>query len=234
MTTGIGNPDWQRRYTFSAAPILKLTYPDNINSASGLTDSSGFEYLLVTTNTVGSNTFDHVKIDWFQDVSGLIQLGVTDYTVSGQGFFVQKIPVMTRYFKLEIGPVGGVAGGSIIATIYGTNADQENLLTQNTSIPMLYINQTIGAGTILTQAVLGIDGGRAMVNVWDMVNNKWFLTIDYYDFTTQTYRPFYAVNGPDVGVAFRGDVILPYAPTRVNLNNLDVAANGFMLSIVAP
>lgn len=234
MTSGQGNPDWQRRYNFSAAPLLQLTYPDNINSVSALIDSNGFEYLLVTTDSGTSATFDHVKIDWFQDKNASVQQGFTDYTISGGIFLVQKIPVTTRFFKIEVGPVGGVSGGHIVVTVYGTNADQENILTQQTAVPMLIENVTIGAGITRTDVVGGILGGRVMASVNDETNNKWVSTMEYYDWTTQTWKLFYVARGADRGQAWTEFINLPYAPCRFSVINIDTAAHAFDYSIVAP
>lgn len=234
MTNGIGNPDWQRRYSFSAVPLLELTYPDSLNSISNLIDSNGFQYLLVTTNSSGSNTLDHVKIDWFQDANASIAQGHTDYTIAGQTFIVQKVPVVTRYFKLEIGPVGGASGGSIVATVYATNTDQENLLTQNTAQPLFWNSVTIGAGLIQTNIISGMFGGRVSVSINDNSNNKWVAWLEYYDWTTQTWNIFYLVRGADRGQSWTEFVNLPYTPCRINVFNGDTVGQLFTYSVIAP
>lgn len=234
MTNGIGNPDWQRRYSFSAVPLLELTYSDSINSASGLIDSNGFQYLLITTNSNGSNTFDHVKVDWFQDANASIQQGDTDYTIAGQSFIVQKIPVVTRYFKLEVGPVGGTSGGSIVATVYGTNADQNDLLTQNTAIPFLEFSNTVGAGATTTVTGTGIFGGMATAHFSDDTNALFNVSLDYYNWTTQLWRHFYVAFGANKGQGWSDNVLLPYAPVRANLTNTDTAAHNLRVVLMTP
>lgn len=234
MAVQIGNPDWQRRYTFSAVPLLVLTYPDNINSISGLIDSNGFEYLLLTTNSGGSNTFDRVKVDWYEDSSGSVALGTTDYTIPGQSFIVQKIPVMTRYFKVEIGNVGGTTGGSIILTIYGTNADQENLLTQQTAIPMGFGNPSLGASATQTTVLSGIFGGRVFISVDQNTNNKWTAWLEFYNWQTQAWVQFWTIHGPDHGQSYSSDAMLLYAPCRINVRNDDTVAHVITWSVVEP
>ena len=234
MTNGIGNPDWQRRYNFSAVPLLELSYSDSFNGVSPLIDSNGFQYLLVTTSATGSNTFDHVKVDWFQDANASIQQGFTDYTISGQSFIVQKIPVVTRYFKLEIGPVGGTPGGNIVATIYGTNADQSDLLTQNTAVPFLEFSNTVGAGTTQTVTTTGMYGGLATVHFSDDTNAIFNVSLDYYNWTNQLWRHFYIGFGANRGQAWSDNIMLPLAPVRANLTNTDTAAHNLRVVIMTP
>jgi hypothetical protein len=234
MANQLGNPDWQRRYTTSMAPLASLTYNDNINSASGIIDSNGFEYLLITTNGGSSLVFAHVKIDWFQDAAASLQMGDTDYTIPPQVFIVQKIPVATRYFKVEIGPVGGTTGNTIQMVCYGSNADQENLLTQNTAVPMGHGNPSLGASVVQTTVLGGIFGGRVFVSVDQNANNKWTSWLEYYDWTTQTWVQFWTIHGPDHGQSYSNDALLPYAPCRINVRNDDTVAHVITWSVVAP
>lgn len=234
MGAQLGNPDWQRRYTTSMAPIATVTYNDNINSVSGLIDSNGFQYLLITTNAPNSLVFAHVKIDWFQDANATLQMGFTDYTLAPQAFIVQKIPVATRYFKIEIGPVGGTTGNTIQMVCYGTNADQENLLTQNTAIPIIGFSNSVASGATQTINTTGIFGGMASCHFSDDTNNLFNVSIDYYDWTTQLWRHFYLGFGASKGQAWTDNIVLPYAPIRANLTNTDTVARNLRCIVMAP
>src|SRR5487761_1660832 len=98
MALGQGNPDWQRRYTTSATPLFSGIFPDNTIRATSVQDSNGFEYLLVTVNTVGSVVYMNVGINWFRDAGTTQSLGTTNFTVPGGDFVVIKVPVVTRYW----------------------------------------------------------------------------------------------------------------------------------------
>lgn len=234
MTSGIGNPDWQRRYTVSAVPLLSLTYSDTTNANSPLVDSNGFQSLLVTTDAGLSSVYSRMQVLWYQDANATQFLGVTDW-VNGPGAFITlKVPLATRYFKLAIGPVGGVTGGTIKAVVYGTNSDQENLLTQNTAIPLLWANPTIAAGATDTQTLGGMFGGTAMVMVDDGGNNLWTATLQYYDWSTQSFKSFWRARGAATGQTITQMVNLPYAPVRLQVTNNDTAAHTFIESLVAP
>lgn len=234
MTSGIGNPDWQRRYDFSPVPLLTLTYADNVNSNSPLTDANGFEYMLVAISMGSSTVFARMQMLWYQDANAANFFGVTDWVVAPGMFVVVKIPVMTRYFKLAVGNVGGATGHTIAAVIYGSNADQENLLTQNTAVPQTYINQAIGSTSIVTSSPMGTYGGPVMVSIDDNANNKWTCWMEYYDWSTQTWRQFWSAHGPDKGQGWAEMVILPYAPTRINIRNDDTVTHSFIVSVVCP
>jgi len=234
MTNGIGNPDWQRRYDFSAAPLLGLIYPDNVNGVSPLSDANGYEYLILSTNSGSSSAISHVKVDWYQDLSGMTLLGDTDYTIPAQSFIVQKVPVMTRYYRVEIGPVGGTTGNNINLVVYGTNGDQENLLTQNTAIPLGRNAVLLGASVVSTTIIGGAFGGRVFVSVDQNVNNKWTAWLEYYDWTQQAWLQFWTIHGPDHGQSYSSDAVLPYAPCRINVRNDDTVSHTITWSVVGP
>lgn len=234
MGLQLGNPDWQRRYTTSMAPLLNLTYNDAIDSLSAITDSNGFEYINVTTDSGVSNAFMHVKLDWFQDQNATQPMGFTDYVIPPLDFIVQKIPIMTRYFKLEMGPVGGVTGHTVHAIVYGTNADQENIVTQQTATPMLQRNQTIPAGGTQTDQIAGMLGGPVKISINDEFNKNWIAFTQYWDFNVQNWLLFWAARGVDRGQSWSEYVNLPYAPCRLSVNNTDAAISTFDYSVVGP
>lgn len=234
MTNGIGNPDWQRRYVTSAVPIFDLVYPDNVNGVSGVQDSNGYQYLVVSTSGFNSLVYAHVKVDWFQDQAATLAMGVTDWTIPPQSFIVTKVPVITRFYKVEIGPVGGTTGNNVTCVTYGTNLDQENLLTQNTAIPLGWGTPNVAAGATSTTILGGGFGGRVSVFVGQQTNNKWTAWLEYYDWTTQAWNKFWIMHGTDRGMSFRDDANLPYAPIRMNVRNDDTVAQGITWSVIAP
>lgn len=222
MTSGIGNPDWQRRYVTSAVPITTQIFADDTNRVTPIQDSNGYQYLLVSTSDPGASTYKHVKIDWFQDQAATLQMGDTDYTIPPNNFIVQKIPVITRWYKVEIGPVGGASGFNTTLVIYGTNADQDNILTQNTAIPLA--GQTIAAAAPNADNNVimgGIYGGEVMISMDDNVNNKWTAWLEYYDWTTSAFVQFWTAHGLDKGQAYSERLFLPYAPIRMHFRNDD-------------
>lgn len=234
MTSGIGNPDWQRRYNFSAVPLLSLTYNDIVNGNSGLQDSNGFPNLVITTQAGSSLVFSHVVVAWFQDSSGLVQIGTTDWTTPPQSQVSIKVPVAARYYTLSIGPVGGTTGHTIVATVYGTTSDEQNLLTQDTDIPLGHDNPTLGASAISTVMLAGIFGGRVYVSVDQNANNKWTSWLEYYDHSTQTWIQFWTIHGQDHGQSYNSDAVLPYAPVRINVRNDDTVSHVITWSVIAP
>lgn len=234
MTSGVGNPDWQRRYNFSAAPLLGLIYSDSINSTSGVRDTNGFPNLVVTTQASGSLVYAHVIVTWYQDSAGATPIGTVDWTTPPGAQISIKVPVAARYYSLQIGPVGGTTGHTIVGTIYGTTSDEQNILTQQTATPMGFGNPTLGASAVSTTILGGIFGGRVFVSIDDNGNNKWTSWIEYYNWSTQTWVQFWTVHGPDHGQSFNSDAILPYAPIRMNVRNDDTVSHALTWSIVAP
>jgi hypothetical protein len=234
VTNGIGNPDWQRRYVTSAVPLFTGSFADDAAHASGINDSNGYQYLQVSTNDAGASTFKFVQIIWWQDAAGTLEMGFTDWTIPPNTFEVIKVPVVTRYYMVQITPVGGASGTNTSVVIYGTNADQENLLTQNTATPLLFAQPAVAANGTFTQQMSGIFGGKVGLCMSHNTNNTWAGTIDYYDWNSQSWLTYWRIFGGSIGQSFNGDVYLPYAPIRVNLQNLDAAAHGMTCSLVAP
>lgn len=225
MTNGIGNPDWQRRYVTSAVPLVVSVFPDSGDFVTGINDSNGYQYLLLTETDPSGATYRRIKVDWFQDNAATLQMGSTTFTVPPNAFIVFKVPVVTRWYKVEVGPVGGTPGHNTTVTIYGTNADQENLLTQNTDQPLGSQNASVAAGATQTVIISGVFGGPAMITMDDNVNNKWTEWLEYYDWSTQTWIQFWSAHGTDKGQAWTEMVYLPYAPIRMNSRNDDTVAH---------
>lgn len=234
MTSGVGNPDWQRRYAVSAAAIATGVFLDDVNRIFGVLDTNGFQYLLLDTNDLGATTYKYIKIDWYQDFAATQYMGTVDYTIFPNSITIMKIPVLSRYYKVEIGPVGGVTGHNTTLVVYGTNADQENFWNQNTATPLGKSSVSLGASVIQTTILGNIYGGRVMVSVDQNVNNKWTSWLEYYDWTSQTWVQFWTIHGPDHGQSYSSDAVLPYAPVRINVRNDDTVAHTITWSVVAP
>lgn len=234
MTGGIGNPDWQRRYVTSAVPIASAIFADDTNRVTGILDSNGYQYLVVSETDPSGGTYRHIKVDWFQDQGATLQMGTTDWTVQPNAFIVVKVPVITRWYKIEVGPVGGTSGHNTTVVVYGTNADQENLLTQNTAIPMAAQNGSVAAGATETVIVSGTYGGEVMLSMDDNVNHTWTAWVEYYDWTTETWIQFWSAHGTDKGQAYTERIFLPYAPVRMNFRNDDTVAHILKQYMIAP
>jgi hypothetical protein len=188
----------------------------------------------VTTNDPGATTYKRVFINWYQEKSLSTQMGTTDWTTQPGEFIVQKIPVVTRWYTFNTSPVGGATGHSTQITIYGTNADQENLLTQNTSQPQGHFSNVIGAGGNAMNIFGGTYGGEVMINVDDDTNNKWVAILKYYDWNTQAWTGFWFAHGLDKGQGWTERVFVPYAPIQITLINNDTVAHTLQATMVAP
>lgn len=234
MTNGIGNPDWQRRYTVSAVPIFSSFFSDMGTHVSGVNDSNGYQYLLVSTNADTSTAYTHVIINWYQDAAGTQNMGGTDWVTPPGVFIAQKVPVATRYYTVELSNISGGSNTFIAAVIYGTNADQENLLTQNTAQPLFFSGVAIAAGVTTTFPISGIFGGQVMLMIDDTANNKWSAKLQFYDWGSAAYHSIWAGYGSDLGQAMSMMVNMPYAPMQLLVTNLDTVANTFFMSVVAP
>lgn len=234
MTKGLGNPDWQRRYSTSAVAIYAADYLDSGNHVSGALDTNGFQYLIVSMNNATSTTYSHVQVHWFEDAALTLQLGTTDCTIPPHQFSVLKAPVVTRFYTVEVDAVPASTGNPVHITVYGTNADQENLLTQNTSQPTYRFSGSIAAGATQTTLVPGMFGGEAMITNDDSVNNKWTGWLEYYDWSTMGWLQFWSVHGTDKGQTWVERVFLPYAPIRANIRNDDTVAHPLTQCLILP
>jgi hypothetical protein len=234
VTNGIGNPDWQRRYVISATPLYAATFTDANTEISPTQDTNGFQYLMVSSNNGANTAYTHMQLNWYRDAAQTQFMIGTDWTIPPASSIVQRAPVMSRYYTLSTQSVGGATGGNINLVVYGTNADQENLLTQNTALPLGGDRTSIIAGATHTVIIGGIFGGRVSVNMDDDGNNKWTLYMEYYNWNIQGWVQFMTWHGTDKGQSFTGDVMLPYAPIRMNVRNDDTVAHFLTWSVIAP
>lgn len=234
MTTGIGNPDWQRRYNFSAVPLFSFSFTDTGAVATAVFDANGYEYIMVSVNTGSSVVFGHLVFTWSQDSAGAIPVDTHAFTFGPGSTQTIKLPVLTRYYFFNYTPSAGGTGQQVKGTIYGTNADQENLLTQNTDIPIIWANPSILAGATDTETYNATCGFGAVVMIDDGGNNLWTGTLQYYDFPTQSWKSFWRARGAAAGQTITQLVYLPYAPVRLQVTNNDTAVHTFILSMVGP
>lgn len=234
MTGGIGNPDWQRRYVFSAQPLLTTSFTAGITSSIGILDSNGFQYLLFNYNSGGTTAFQLFQILWYKDAAGTVQVSNTEFFPVPNSSGVQRVPVMSRYYKVFCTFISGAVGGNISLLVYGTNADLDNTLTQNTSEPLNNGGVTLGAGLSQTNPFSGMYGGRVVCMIDQGVTNKWSVEVDYFDPNTKAWTEFFQIYGADHGLSFNGDMILPYAPVRLIVFNNDTVARAISWAVVAP
>lgn len=232
MTNGIGNPDWQRRYVFSAAPIQNLSINTAVQTFQVVTDANGYQYLLLSAATFSSTATTRVQVRWSVDSAGSTILGVTDFVILPNAFQVLKVPVMTRYYQIETTLVSASGSGTMSLIIYGTNADQDDLLTQSTAIPMAAINASLGANVSQQVVMGGMYGGRVFATFNHAGNNKWTGWFEYYDWSAQAWIIFYNVRGLDKGQSWSEQVWLPYAPVRCNMRNDDTVAQITQLYVI--
>lgn len=234
MPATIGNPDWRRRDAGSAVPIFVAAFPDDANRVSVVSDANGYKYIMVSVSNPGSLTYELISVNWFQDSAATKSLGTTRFTVGPNGFTVVKVPVITRYYTIGVGPVGGTAGHTTNVVGYGTNADQPNTLTQSTSVPAYRFAGTVAAGGTQTTIVPGWCGGEVLITNDDSVNNKWTGWLEYYDWTTQLWSQFWSVHGTDKGQTWNERLFAPYAPLRANIRNDDTVAHPMTQCLITP
>lgn len=224
MVNGVGNPDWQRRYVFSAAPLRTDTFSAAVQVVSPLLDNNGFQYLLHTVNSTGSTAFSSMQFSWYTDAAGTNLLTGTVVTV-GPGFAQTfKIPCMTRYYKVNTTPVSASPTGTLITTTYGTNADQVAMLSEVIQNPMVSMSASLGASVSQNALMPSSLGGRVFVTVNHGGNNKWTAWLEYWDSSAQAYKIFYNMRGGDKGQSWGEHIWLPFAPIRVNMRNDDTVA----------
>lgn len=234
MTNGIGNPDWQRRYDFSAAPLYQATFNTRISSVGPRVDANGYTNLILSVQAAGSTANNWVEIFFYPDGGTSTQVATIAVNLVPNSQSSFKMPVEARFFQVQNNYITGPAGGSAIITVYGTNDPNQNLLTQNTDQRQIGGNSGIAAGVTYTLTSNGTYGGPATIMFADDGNNKWFGTAEYYDRVAVAWVRFLFVFGADHGQSWIQDVNIPYAPVRLNITNQDTVTHGMYLSMVCP
>jgi hypothetical protein len=232
MTTGIGNPDWQRRYAFSATPLFSSFFAVSGPIVSPVLDANGFPYIILTSKAGGTTAFIHFFINWYQDAAGTILLGGTDFvTVPGASETI-KCPAMARYFTILTQNVGGGTTGTTLILVYGTVADQYDMMTGTTSVPLAAVNASLGAGVSQQVAFPHVLQGRVYATFNHGTNNNWLAFFDYYDFSATAWVTFYNVRGLDKGESWSEQLWLPSAPCRATVRNTDAAAQVTQMYVI--
>jgi hypothetical protein len=232
VTSGIGNPDWQRRYTFSAVPLFSALFGLSGPVVSSPIDANGYPYIILTSRAAGTTAFIHVTVFWYQDSAGTILVSGTDFvTVPGADETI-KMPAAARYFAIHTENVGGGTTGNTLILAYGTTADHHDMMTGITSQLIAAVNASIGAGVTSTVAFPNMLPGRVMVQFNHATNNLWQGWLEYYDRVAAAWTIFWNVHGTDVGMAYNTQVWLPFAPVRINVKNTDTVTQITQASVV--
>lgn len=232
MTSGIGNPDWQRRYSFSAVPLYSASFAAAGTVTSPVVDANGYQYIMLTAQMSGTTSFTHIFVVWYQDSAGTIQIGGTDFmSVPGSSLTI-KVPAAARYFRIQTVNVGGGNTGNFLILTYGSNADQDDTLTGQTSVPILYINASLGSGVIQQTTAAATFGGLATISVDQNFNTSWTAWAEYYDWSAAAWKQYVTWHGASKGQSFVDQVRLPYCPVRLNVRNDDTVARTMIASVV--
>jgi len=233
MTSGVGNPDWQRRYNISAVALYTGSFSDAGTTATGTLDTNGYTYLLVSTNSNLSAATNLITITWYQDAARTIFLGTTDYVPVPSTFTCQRVPVLTRYCTLTTTYISGTTGQQIVWNIYGSTSTDDNLLSTETSRPLVYFNGNVNSGAVQTSPLTGMYGGKVTLSMGSLTNNKWDANLQYYDRNALTWNSFLLIFGSDKGIFWSQEVRLPYSPVRVNMANDDTVTRQLIFSVIA-
>lgn len=234
MTNGIGNPDWQRRYSASAVPLQSGQSIDSTQGAYPTTDANGYEYLMVIVDMNNTTSYQRITLYWSQDPASQQVLGNTIYVLGPGKTTARRVPVIGRYFQLGVSNVGGGNGAEIPIIIYGTNGGYGDLLEQNTAQPLLQKNLSIAAGATQVDTLSDTVGGRVNVCINDETNNVWLAFLQYYDYVAQNWVMFWVARGSDKGQSWNEFVNLPYAPCRLSVRNSDTTAHLFDYAVLGP
>jgi hypothetical protein len=232
MASNQGSPDWQRRYTFSASPLITYTVNTGISSFTGTTDANGYPYLIINADNTASSAYNAIEIFWWQDANKVTLIDATEYLpVPGVNAAV-KIPVLTRYFSFQFNYKSGPGGGTEKITVYGTTADTPDILTGVIGEPSVMINQVVGAGTNVTVTSPDIGGRVGHVSVVQGINTSWFCGLDYYSTANNAWQTFWVMYGAQQGLGGHAEVATPFAPLRLVVTNIDSVNRTFYSSLV--
>lgn len=224
MVTGIGNPDWQRRYAFSAVPLYSANFSVNGSIASPIVDANGFPFIILTSQAAGTTAFIHITVDWYQDAAGTILIAGTDFVTVPGGTQTIKIPAAARYFKILTSNAGGGTTGTTLILAYGTSSDQYDMMTGTTSQLIASVNQSIGSGLQMVINFPYVLPGRVFASFNHGTNSNWLAFMEYYDWSAANWLFFYNVHGSDRGMGWSEQIWLPFAPVRATVRNTDAAA----------
>lgn len=232
MTSGIGNPDWQRRYGFSPVQLANYSFTDGVSYLTNTIDTNAFPNLLFTIFGPGTAAFNVLQIDWYNDANKTTLLITTTIVPTPSSECTIRVPVITRYFTITWQYVSGVGAGTWQVWVFGTTSNNDNQATQDTSTASIIINATVAAGATVTTMAASTYQGPAMIAVSHGTNNSWDSWLEYYDTNLKAWTQFWIVKGADKNsLAWTERIYLPYAPVRLNARNRDTVAQAMFATL---
>lgn len=233
MTSGIGNPDWQRRYNFSAQPLARFTFTDGVSFQTSVVDTNGFPNLLAGIDGPSTSAMNQFVIQWWQDAAMTIFIGNSAVVPTPNSSMVQRFPTMSRYCNFLWNYKSGAGASSWKVSIFGTTEGNDNTMTQNTDVASIIVSATVGAGATVTTMASGTFGGPALFQCSHANNNAWDSWLEYYDVNLLAWTQFWIVKGADKNaLAWTERIYLPFAPVRMNVRNRDTVAQVMNATLV--
>lgn len=233
MTTGIGNPDWQRRYGFGAVPLATYVFTDGNTTATANIDTNGFTRLLLSVDTVSATAQNRLWVQWYVTQASNSNLQTQQFSPVPNAQSCFNVPVLTRYCNFTWQFISGAAANFDGLDVYGSLTDNVDTFTRQPDLPLITFSNTVGAGVTTTTTATNSYGGPASVHMSSDANNKWNGSLDYYDIVQKAWKHFHIAYGADRGQAWTQDVRLPYAPIRANITNTDTVANNLRVVVTA-
>jgi hypothetical protein len=227
MTETQGYPDYQRLSAQAANLIDFIQAPIGGNPTSTWQDSQGFGYINLSVNDLGGTGYFSVQIAWSIYTSSQGQLSTFYCIPTPGGQQTLQIPVIARYFQVEIAHISGVTTDRPLVAWFGANVLAPDQINSQPAAPFLSFVQTVAAGATYTQMATTTIQGAANFHILDSTNNLWNASVAYYNGQTQGWQNYIFVEGSQYGQGANLEIGLPPAPLQVSITNTDTASHTF-------
>lgn len=217
--TETGFQDWQRATRVSGK---QLYFINQVVSSSFFTYPfycGNYGYLIL--GLAGTNLVNHYRItvDWYLESALTHYVGTSEFvSTPGNGNAI-KFVCVTEYAVVGIYNIEATADAVVPLSVYGSNADHNNLTTDERSVPFLDIHENIAAGASVTVTCKSTYSGPAMLAVRRGSDSNWTVLITYWDYSSASWVHLLEYVPSSAETTIIKPIRLPPAPTRLQMSN---------------
>jgi len=232
MAQQTGFQDYNR-LSIQAGQVLDITTGTlGSDPMSPRLDAGGFGYVNISlSGGLGSNDAYRVSVQWYADAAKVQLLSQQNISLLGPEQQFQVVAI-GRWFTVGITFFAGTSTDVVTMVILGSNVFSPRLQSQIDSNPYIYVNQVVNATTSLNFDGILTVPGECTWAVASATNSTWVAALAYYEIGSGAYLNFAFMYGSTKGLSGIERVTLPYAPTRMIVNNASAVGQTFQCSLI--
>lgn len=225
----VGFPDYAR--LSQQGGYLLYGNSGNINQNQILFEGyvGTWPYVNMATNFGASTDFAQMNLVYFADETFNDVIGFRYAIRAGASFAMTQYANLTPWLRFYYESKSGLAMPFTNLALYASQGIANQWQLASMDVPILSLDQSIGANTTATVDINHIQPGPGNINMFTGAAS-WFININRYDWGSAGYVFDSTVNSAKYGQALSVDLPMIDAPYQFQIHNGDSVAQTFEMS----